>query len=192
MAVWMQIIGFRKIASLEKEKELFSEILSGLETDFNYLNDWNDCKPYDSTNWNLKKYNQFEYFEYSFSERSEPNSLDMDSIRIFINNPDFISFHAPQYYFYNWWDFIHEKGKKATEGWRKLFAEIAGQYGLKGLMYSSEAGFATDAIYEGDETFEMIFNYWKKHPENERKDLYEITKQYEYFMEKINPVANNT
>ena len=191
MAVWMQIIGFRKMDSIEKERKRFSKILAELENDFSFLEGWHLHKPYDSKNWKLKKYNKFEYFEYSFTEHSEPNSLDMDSIRIFIENPDFISFYAPQYYFYNWWDFIYGKGKKSTEGWRKLFTEIAGQYGLKELMYSSEAGFATDAIYEGDETFETIFEYWKKHPKNEKKDLYEITKQFEYFMEKINPVANN-
>ncbi|MFS4448484.1 hypothetical protein [Maribacter sp. 2307UL18-2] len=192
MAVWMQIIGLRKLDSLSAEKNRFSKILSELETDFDFISDWNLHQPYNSKNWKLKKHNAFEYFQYSFKSDSEIDNLDMDSIRIFIENPDFISFYAPQYYFYNWWDFINGRGKIATEGWRNFFGLIASKYGLKELIYSSEAGFSTDAIYEGDETFETYYKYWKSHPEFRKNDLYDISKQSEHFIEKINPVANNT
>ncbi|PCJ95621.1 MAG: hypothetical protein COA50_08335 [Flavobacteriaceae bacterium] len=80
--------------SLKKERNRFSKILAELENDFSFLEEWPLHKPYNSSKWELKKYIKLEYFEYSFTNHSDPNSFDMDSLLIFIKNPNFISLHT--------------------------------------------------------------------------------------------------
>ena len=190
MAVWMQILGIRRMDSIKDERKRLFDILTSLEFDFGFLDEKYFDQKYDRNKWILKKQGQFEYMEYSFIELNETEGLNMNSIRIDFSNPDFINFLGPWHYFVHWGDFVNEGNKKSTEGWRKIFFQIAKKYGLKELIYSSECAFRVEMVYEGEESFENLLKTFNENPELEKSNLYGLT-PVEHYIEKINPVANN-
>lgn len=175
MAVWLQIIGKRKLESLEKEKEKIINIINDIQLDLSFLSQ----PKYNPENWSIKKTKEHEYFEYMF----EPKNIS-NSIRIIFNNSDFLEFSGPFEFFSDWFLLGDKYPKEVAEGWRKIFGEISKNYGITELFYFSEWFFATELIHsnEDEENATELFEMFENHKEYQKSSLDNMN-HYEYYKE---------
>lgn len=175
MAVWLQIIGKRKLESLEKEKEKIINIINDIELDLSFL----PQSKYNPENWSIKKTEENEYFDYMF----EPKIIS-NSIRIIFNNSDFLEFSGPFEFFSDWFLLGDKYPKEIAEGWRKIFGEISKNYGITELFYFSEWFFATELIHsnEDEENATELFERFENHKEYQKSSL-ENMNHNEYYKE---------
>ena len=68
MAFWIQILGERKLDSLELERKRVSKILHDMDIDLSFLSHSKFESRYDRKKWKLTKRKIFEFFEYPLSE----------------------------------------------------------------------------------------------------------------------------
>jgi hypothetical protein len=180
MAVWMQIIGFRKSDSIKKEKTRVFEILKEAEFEFDFVKDKFGCE-LKQTEWNLTQSKGIEYFELSILDQS---------LKVYFNNPYFIEFSGSFELFSSWHWFADERNSHLTNGIRNVFRKIAAEYGIEELFYFSEWFFSLDDIRSKEESFEGLINRIQENPKDRKEEFYEIESN-KYYIEKISPVANN-
>jgi acyl-CoA synthetase (AMP-forming)/AMP-acid ligase II len=175
MAVWLQIIGKRKLESLEKEKEKIIKIINTINLDSAFLSQ----SKYNPENWNVRKTEENEYFEYNFVPKIISNS-----IRIIFNNSDFLEFSGPFDFFSGWYLLGDKYPKEIAEGWQKIFGEISKNYGITELFYFSEWFFATELIHgnEDEENATELFERFEKCKDNQKVSLNNM-KHNEYYEE---------
>jgi hypothetical protein len=180
MAVWIQIIGFRKSDSIENEKERISEILNKAEFDFDFVKRKSDVE-LKQVKWSLTQSKGIEFFELPILDQS---------LKIYFDNPNFIEFSGSFDLFSSWFWFADKQNSDLTNGIRKIFSAIASDYGISELMYFSEWFFELGEIRNEEETFEDLKKRINDNPEREKKELFGLESN-EYYIEKISPVANN-
>jgi len=180
MAVWIQIIGLRKSDSIEKEKEKIFEILNKTEFDFDFVKQKTGVG-LKKTKWNLTESKGIEFFELPIFEQS---------LKIYFDNPNFIEFSGSFGLFSSWFRFADKKQSEFTNGIRKVFRNIASEYGISELIYFSEWFFELGEIRNEEETFEDLMDRIKNYPDLKREELFGLESD-EYYVEKISPVANN-
>jgi len=180
MAVWIQIIGFRKSYSIENEKERVSEILNKKEFDFDFVKRKSDVE-LKQTEWNLTQSKGIEFFELQILDQS---------LKIYFDNPNFIEFSGSFDLFSSWFWFADKQNSDLTNGIRKIFSAIAFEYGISELFYFSEWYFDLDEIRNEEETFENLKKRIQNNPKHRKGELFGLESN-EYFIERISPVANN-
>ncbi|MCB0476215.1 MAG: hypothetical protein KDC69_11095 [Flavobacteriaceae bacterium] len=180
MAVWIQIIGLRKSGSIENEKEKIFEILNKTEFDFDFVKQKTGVG-LEKTVWNLTKSKGIEFFELPILDQS---------LKIYFDNPNFIEFSGSFELFSSWFRFADKEQSELTNGIRKVFRNIASEYGISKLIYFSEWFFELGEIRNEEETFENLMEKIKNYPNLEREKLFGLESN-EYYIEKISPVANN-
>ena len=180
MAVWIQIIGLRKSDSIENEKEKIFEILNKTKFDFDFIKQKSSVG-LEKTEWNLTESKGIEFFELSLFEQS---------LKIYFDNPNFIEFSGSFGLFSSWFRFADEEQSELTNGIRKVFQNIAYEYGISELIYFSEWFFELGEIRNEEKTFEDLIEQIKNYPNLKRKKLFGLESN-EYYVEKISPVANN-
>ncbi|WP_299899758.1 hypothetical protein [uncultured Aquimarina sp.] len=158
MAVWMQIIGFRESNSLEKEKELISNILNS-----------------ENLNWSIKKRKNLEFFEFTFIDQQ---------LKIYFDNPNFIEFSGTSSIFTAWYKFVDTENTELTNKVKKVFSQIANKRGIQKLYYFSEWFFSLDQIRLEEENFEQLIERIKNYPDLKKTELLGLEAN-EYYMEKI-------
>lgn len=183
------ILGVRKYKSIENERQILASILKNINLNFDFIDNIEYDAVYKKDRWQLKRYYSFEYFDYAFKENPEPNYLNQNSLKIFIENSHFIKFQGPDSYFNQWWSLNDLKNKKTSEGWRRILREIGINYGLSEIIYTTEWGcYNIDELREDDPPFEEL--YYKFINNGNRKTEFYGLGSHEHFIEKINPVAN--
>ena len=180
MAVWIQIIGFRKFDSIENEKEKISKILNKTEFDFDFVNRKSDVE-LNQAEWNLTQSKGIEFYELSILDQS---------LKIYFDNPNFIEFSGSFDLFSSWFWFTNKQNFELTNGIRNVFRKIAAEYGIEELFYFSEWFFSLDEIRSKEESFEDLINRIQKNPKDRKEELYGIESN-KYYIEKISPVANS-
>ena len=180
MAVWIQIIGLRKSDSIGNEKEKISEILNKTKFDFDFVKQNSGVK-LEKTKWNLTQSKGIEFYELQLLEQS---------LKIYFDNPDFIEFSGSFGLFSSWFHFADKEQSDLTNGIRKVFRKIAAEYGISEIIYFSEWFFELGEIRNEEETFEDLMERIKNYPDLKRNELFGLESS-EYFIEKINPAANN-
>ncbi len=174
MAVYIRIIGIRKLDSIENEQMRLTQILDSIKLNLKFINEKSI-----NAKWNLNITEYKKYFELKLFEHS---------LQIHFDNKNFIEFLGSE-----GWD-IRDFGSDKQNidylnGIKDIFRLIAESYGIKELIYFSECFFDPDGIREGESTFEDFLELIKLNPNSMRTELYEL-KTSEYYIESINPVAN--
>ena len=180
MAVWVQIIGLRIADSIEDEKEKIFEILNKTEFDFDFVKQKTGVG-LEKTEWNLTESKGVEFFELSIFDQS---------LKIYFDNPNFIEFSGSFGLFSSWFRFADEDQSELTNGIRKVFQNIAFEYGISELIYFSEWFFELGEIRNEERTFEDLMERINNYPDLKREELFGLESN-EYFIEKTSPVANN-
>lgn len=169
MAVWMQIIGMRKLKSIDSDKLLISKVLDKIKNE------------YKSFAWKIDSHTETEHFKIMTNNQT---------LKIYFDNPNFLEFSGCDL-FQAWFKFADKGNEEITNEIRNIFKKIAFEYGITELIYFSEWFFELGEIRNKMETFEDLTIRISNYPEHKRKELYGL-KSYEYFVEKIGLVANNT
>lgn len=175
MAVWIQIIGLRKLESIEKEREKVSKILSKTSFNFDFMRS-NSKVDSGKFQWNLTQSNGMEFFE-----------VNEQSLKIYFENPNFISFSGCFDYFSAWYHFTDPKQSELTNAIRNVFQRVARAYGITELIYFSEWFFPLEIIPDKSATIDDLINLMKDNPNLRRNELFGLESN-EYFIEKVNPV----
>jgi hypothetical protein len=160
MAVWIQIIGLRELESIEKERKKISNILSTTHFDFDFMGCNSEDDPVQFP-WNLTQSNGLEFFE-----------VNEQSLKIYFENPNFISFSGCFDYFSAWYRFTDPEQSELTNAIRRIFQQIAFSYGISELIYFSEWFFPLEIIPDKTATFEDLLNLIKDNPSLSRNELF--------------------
>ncbi len=178
MAIYIRTIALREIDSIEKERERLFKILKStkLELDF-----WNENHfEIKSLEWKLIETDYRSYFELK---------LFKTTLKLFFDNPNFIEFLCS-----DGWDIREfgktEKNRDCLNGIREIYRRISRNYGIIEVFYFSEWFFDPDSIREGESSFENFKDLIASNPYIEMPEFWKEWKNG-YFVEKINPVANN-
>lgn len=179
MAVHIRILGFRKMASIEKEMAKWSRILNGDASEFDFIKTSLDKSDLSSKKWELKETQLHNIYRYSLGNDEE--------VKIYFGHENFVEFIGV--YSWNWFNFVDLKNIDSTNRWRKLFSDMARRYGIKELIYFSEWFFDPDDIRTGEMTFHELKKQLDSNTDKKRKELWGL-ESTEYFVERINPVAD--
>ncbi|MCK8520447.1 hypothetical protein M0D21_02645 [Aquimarina sp. D1M17] len=158
MAVWMQIIGIRKMNSFEKEKERIAIILSSENLD-----------------WKLKKESSIEYFEFIFQH---------EKIKVYFDHPNFIQFSGTSRLFAKWFEFADQKNKELTNEIRNVLKQVSAKCSIDELLYFSEWFFSLDDIKLGEVMFEELIQQIEKYPDLKSTELFGLESN-QYYTEKV-------
>ncbi|KAB1155930.1 hypothetical protein F7018_11515 [Tenacibaculum aiptasiae] len=179
MAVWIQIIGLRKMDSIENEKKKVFEILNKTELDFDFIKQKLDIG-LKKTEWNLTQSKGIEFYKLPILDQN---------LKIYFDNPNFIEFSGSFDLFSSWFRFTDKQNLDLTNGIRNVFRKIAFEYGISELIYFSEWFFELGEIRTQEETFENLMELIKNHPNLKKNELFGLDSN-EYCIEKISPIAN--
>ena len=174
MAVWIQIIGLRKLASNQIEKERVASILNSIEFDFNSILPEYDIR-LSQPQWKLRQSKDIEFFELQLLNQS---------LKIYFDNANFIEFSGSFDWFGSHFWFVDKQNADLTKSIRNVFLKIANEYGISELIYFSEWFFDLNEIRTGEETFKGLKNRIKESSEYQKKEL-EGMEANEYYIEKI-------
>jgi len=178
MAVYLRIIGIRKLDSIESEINRLENILPKVEMNIDFLKQAGIIAKEIGT-WELKITEYHKYFEYKTGNHS---------FKVTFDSPDFLEFlcsHGGNYY-----HFVDEKNNAYANGVLKIFRSISILYELNELTFFSEWFFDPDEIRIGDSTFKELKKMMELNPKYRRTELWGLESN-EYYVEKINPIANN-
>ena len=178
MAVYLRIVGFRKSYSLETEISKLGKILKDLKMELDFL-DLTQNQTSNQPEWKLNITEYHKLYELSIAKYS---------INILFDNQDFIELicsHSGNYY-----HFVDKNNSVYTNGVLKIFRNVAQKYGIDELAYFSEWFFDPDDIRTKEATFEDLRKLMDENPDSRRTELWGLESN-EYYIEKINPVANN-
>lgn len=176
MAVWIQIIGLRKLESKENEKDEIFKILNETEFNFDFIQKKSGIK-LDKPKWNLTQSRGMEFFELPILDQS---------LKIYFDHPNFIEFSGSFDLFSSWIWFTDKQNSDLTTGIRNIFRKIASIYGISELYYFSEWFFGLDGIKSEEETIESLEKQIKNNSEFKKQELFGLESN-EYYLEKITP-----
>lgn len=170
MALWIQIIGKRKVESPEGEIEFLLNVLRNLKLDLSFIGEI-----YNPDIWKLNNNQNIQYFEYNLDKKAL-----FDSIRLHFNNEEFLELSGPFDIFSKYYLFIDSKNAEFTMKWREVFKKMAKAFGITHLYYFSEEFFPLDFIYNGEsEVKDLCYLFNNK---NRVEDLNELNNN-NYFVE---------
>ena len=170
MAVWIQIIGKRKVESPEGEIEFLSNVLRNLKLDLSFIGE-----TYNQDIWKLNNNQNIQYFEYKLDKKEL-----LDSIRLTFNNEEFLDLSGPFEFFSKYYVFIDPYNAELTRKWREVFKEMAKAFGITYLYYFSEDFFPLEFIYDGESEVKDLFDLFND--KNRVEDLKELNYN-NYFVE---------
>lgn len=172
MAVHIRVLGFRKLDSVQQEQNKWTAILNRLKLDLQFLEE--PSKDFNSENWKLVISENKKIYEYQLGPNRE--------IELHFENENFVEFMGADSW--NWFDFVDMKNIDNTSGWRKIFANLAREYGITELHYFSEWFFDPDDIRSGDISFQALKNQIDSNLDLKRDEIWGM-ESTQYFVEKI-------